>query len=996
VLTYFLTFLTAVALEVSAGYALVAALQAFLRRAKGTAPTLSLIEKLSISLLVTVFWVSLPAFLLRSGVVGISSYLAAVSYVITGLGAVGFLFIGRDAFLTFRRGRPSPSALSSGILFAFLCVVILYLFSVQSVDTNYDFYYANYKVIGWALHDGSMSNPLLQLAYDERGYPAYFMYFALDGVLGSGSTLFTLSPVAIISLTLVLYLAAKRAFNEEMGFASSLFVLASPLTLLYAMRGLDIDLTTYYSVLASVYAAMRAMDQGESNASTWALFAGLGAAVALFSDYKGFVVLLLVPSLIVLRSDSKLVKAGWWSLLFSALGYFLLSPLRTFGDASSSGSLYLLLPLLFFAALSYVFSAMAVGGLPVSRLLTLRVALPFLVPLFVAIVWQAQFGYVHYMLFAPPPSQPQLYSPQAYVQGFYTGLPALLLSFFGPITYPFFGVSLATFGLAFAVALAARGSRTSTAMLICALVLVSSVYVFARGIVSVDNWRYFYLLVPFHAVLISYALCELVGRKLLLYAASIVAPFYLLSLFVPGAALTLDGLTPWFGNPALGIYSWVQPAFIPWLAPSLFFAIIYALTKSSWSPVRRLKASLTDRLISVGRRRATAAGAALIIAMTVVLIIPFAGVLSATAFADIEQVRTWKGDNPQWNAGLRPVFDWLSAHRATLGDAAFVGAFTDGIEYYARIPSLDLSKPAQAAPLRPYMQDAEGLRSFLLSHGFDYALLPLQDNSDRSIYERTLSIVNGSNALSSLLLNATVMMLWRGWALYELTQPPALQPDTAGSYFDGKRTISMNEGLSFVFDESSDAPISILQSWNPGGLISVGPLTVTTSGVAHTFASPSLAEPPSSPWLYYGYPLRGALLAHQPDADNVTYISHFPGIDVRLSSLVEYSHGYVEIRITIDRSTASPLQSISLSISGLVSENYTVMNPSGSSTWSPSASRAVIGGPWAILEWSDSSAHRWRMAVRGILSVTLADGRAQVSFDPTPTAEPYVALSLLK
>ncbi len=77
-------------------------------------------------------------------------------------------------------------------------MVISYFFVTQSVDTNYDFYYANYKAIGWALHDGNMANPLLQPLYDQRGFPAYWSYVALDGVLGQGASLFSVMLAALL------------------------------------------------------------------------------------------------------------------------------------------------------------------------------------------------------------------------------------------------------------------------------------------------------------------------------------------------------------------------------------------------------------------------------------------------------------------------------------------------------------------------------------------------------------------------------------------------------------------------------------------------------------------------------------------------------------------------------------------------------------------------------------------------------------------------------
>lgn len=742
------------------GYTLMTAASR-LARALGAFVNPSPLHKLASGLVAAVFLVCVSSFPLRVGLGSVGLYLDTLGPLLALLGIIGAALLVNDLRRSGALRKVTPEGVVYGAVLVSLLVVISYLFVTQSVDTNYDFYYANYKAIGWALHDGNMANPLLQPLYDQRGFPAYWSYVALDGVLGQGSCLFSVMLAALLTLCLTVYAFAKEHFGREAGMAASLVVLASPLTFLYSYRGLDMDLMTYSAVFLAFYATLKALRRDEGSVG-WGLLAGVSSGVALMADPKGFIVLLMVPAAAVIASKSRILKALWAVAAYCGLSYVLAGPMSS---AGLSGWAYaaVLLPLAVPFVVLYGVMTSADGHGAFSAVNS-RGILAFALGVSPALVWHSFFGYIQLWLRPIPSSVPSAPVTVSYSLQYLVNAPNMLYAFVGLFSYPFYGAPLVLLGLAVTICAFLRDREEHLAQLLSfAIIAVLSVYVFAYASIDVDNWRYFYLLVPFGTVLIAGALARIGGTKRLVPLSAAFTAGYVFTL-LPGA-LAFNGSSLWFSNAIPGMGAWLDLAWLPWAAGAALMALAYLILMSSETHAARLRGYLSH----ASRRRHLLAGlaaGALALVLAAAVVAPFAPFMQRTAFADISEVRD---TGPTWNAGLRAPFEYLAQERASFGGSAFLTYAAYGIEYYAGIPSLDMNQSAQVAPLQPYLNDTSALRAFLLDHGMRYALFPLQTNNASDIGPSAYEMMSRT-ALGGLIGDAKILKSWDGWALYDLAQ----------------------------------------------------------------------------------------------------------------------------------------------------------------------------------------------------------------------------------
>ena len=679
-----------------AGYFMLTVAQPIARRA-GLTLAASPCHRLSASLISVVFLVCVCSFPLRVGFGSASSFVGVLGPLISLMAAAGSVLF----FLDLKRGTVAASLRPEEAVYAAVLVsllfVISYFYVSQSVDTNYDFYYANYKAIGWALHDGNMANPLLQQWYDLRGFPAYWSYVALGGVVGDAASVFSVPLAALLSTCMAVYAIAKDFFGRKAGLASALIILASPLTFLYSYRGLDMDLLVYAAVLVAFYASLKSL-KGRAGSATWGLLSGVAAGVAMMADPKGFIVLLILPVSLALS----------WAM-------------RQGGPRPRAALLWFL------------------GASP-------------------ALAWTALFGYLQvylhpvHALVQLPPTGPG-WAPSNLVNVFYamTGL----------LSYPFYAFPLALLAfLAAATVLVALREPHIAQLLAFALVVIASVFAFAGGGIGVDNWRYFYLTVPVLAILMALALERIAGGEWLVPASAVFSAAYVSTLI--GTAIGFNASSFWFANTVRGMSAWVDPAIVPWSVSSALMAVAYLVLKSSRGEAVRLR---IRALAPTGGGRNLAWGVLGLVLISLV-VAPFLPTIQGTALADISQVRD---TGPTWNLGLRAPFGYIATSHSMFQGSAFITFEAYGIEYYAGVPSLDLSQPAQAAPLLPYINDSAALRSFLLSHGIRFALFPKVSNTANEVGPDFLSL-EVSTRVGALVGNATILKVWDGWALYTLAQ----------------------------------------------------------------------------------------------------------------------------------------------------------------------------------------------------------------------------------
>jgi hypothetical protein len=807
---FFLETCVAVTMLLAAGYSLSSAIALVVKRITRKGIALSVAERLSAGYLLVVFLVSLPVFFFRAGVSGLSAFPSALSYVLTALGAAGGIIFLRDAR---RRISSGPVKLSDAMLLTFgvaLFLFISYLFAVQSVDTNYDFYFRNFKVILWPLHDGSYSNPLLQYTYDLTAFPAYWLYVSLDAALGAGVTMFSLSLTGLASLSLVVYHLARETLTEEVARAGAILVLVSPLSLLYSFRSLDFDFTTYYLILASfcfLYLALRR--EGRPERPFWLLMAGLGASGAMLSDPKGFAVAFLLPSLLAYYSKSKVLKLVWAAAFFGILGYSILGPAASYVVSGIGYALALLLPIALLASILYFLTAsksppsirfvLTPVGTPPSGAQPHLFGLPrrdyLLVGLAVApgLLWHAFFGYFRLFLMGVNPrslftgglSLPAIRSYQlqalgsasrllpgalsalttlqvpsgvvTYVGRVVQDLPNSIFSFLGLFTFPYLAAPVCALGVVGLLYAFVRRKEEVTPLLIYALAVIATVLVFSQGSVASDNWRYGYLLLPFTAIAAAYGLSLVVDRRVLVPVAVLFSSFYLFTL--PLTAVEFNGATLWFSNAVRGVSAYADYS-LWWVAGAWILVGLCYFFRSRYS---------SSLLASTRGPRLRRVSMAVVLLLSIALVAqPFAPLISSTALQDISAVRQDKGYG--WNGGPQAPFEYISQNRAEFGGSAFLTLFANGIEYYAGVPSIDLSQRYEYISLEPYFGDAASLRSFLLSHGISYALFPSTSNpfagfgTAAASWERT-------TAVGALLNESTLMENWGTWELYNLTTP---------------------------------------------------------------------------------------------------------------------------------------------------------------------------------------------------------------------------------
>ena len=753
-----MTWLSASAYVLS-GYTLVTAASR-IARAAGSRASPTPLHKLASGLVAAVFLVCVSSFPLRVGLGSVDLYLHTLGPALVLLAVIGGALLVNDLKRSGAQRSIKPEVGVYAAVLVSLLIVISYLFVAQSVDTNYDFYYANYKAIGWALHDGNMANPLLQPLYDLRAFPAYWSYIALDGVLGEGSSLFSVSIAALVTLCLVVYALVKEYVGREAGLASSLLVLASPLTLLYSYRGLDMDLLTYSAVFLAFYATLRALRRGEGS-RVWALLAGVSAGVAIMTDPKGFMVLLLVPTAVIASTRSRAAKAVWSIALYGALSYVIIKPMASAG-LPALDYLPMLTILAIPALLLYLAMSLAGGEATGGAGLKLRSFLMFGLGVIPAVLWTSFFGYLQ--LYLNPVSGASSPVGISYALQHIGNAPNMLYSFTGLFSYPYFGVPLSLLGLAIAAySLSKRQERYLAQLFAFSIIVVLSVYYFAQGSIAVDNWRYFYLLVPFNAILIAGALARIGGTRRLLPLSAAFTAAYVFTL-LPGA-LALSGNSLWFSNAVRGMGAWLDPAFAPWVAGAVLMGLAYLVLTSHERHAVRIRETLSSAFRHRDFFVGLAAGTiAVVLAASVVA--PFAPMIQTTAFADISVV---KDTGPAWNAGLRAPFDYLAQERASFDGSALLTYAAYGIEYYAGIPSLDMNQSAQVEPLLPYLNDTSALRQFLLDHGIRYALFPLLTNTESGIGPAAYGLMSRT-ALGGLIGGAAIVKTWDGWALYDLSQ----------------------------------------------------------------------------------------------------------------------------------------------------------------------------------------------------------------------------------
>jgi hypothetical protein len=768
---YYLYTLLAGLILVAAGYSLSSLAVTLVGRLLGVRLALSVWEKLSFSYLLVVVLVSLPSYLFRAGLGGVALLPTVLSFLLVILGGVGGVLLFMDARKGFSVRSPRPG----GLLFIAFSIsafaVLSYLFSLQSADTNYDFYYANFKVVGWALHDGNLSNPLLQYAYDLRGFPAYWLYLSLDGLLGQGVTMFSLSLVGLASLSLVIYRFAKESLGSEVAKGAVIMILASPLTLLYSYRTLDLDLTVYYAVFASfafLYLGMK--ETGTPRGRFFFLLAGLAASASLFCDPKGFISLLVIPAALVFFSRSRSLKAAWSVAFFGALAYVVMGPLFAHGSALPSYVLILLSSVALLAVLQYYVvrtsTANADAGEPAHGVRA-RDCLVLLVGAAPGMTWQVLFGYPQLgsagtalaalpQAVSSPFSTSGPFAAQTYVQTLAGNLPNLVASFSGVFTFPFLLAPLAVFGVAAFIFWAARQGGPARLLLLYAVLVACSVFAFAQGNAGSDNWRYFYLFVPFSAISISWGIRILIGERHVATASALVASLFFFTL--PSTAVRLVGVTVWFSDGVNLLKSWAFPT-VWWVGGALLLATLLALGR------RRVPASVTSETAPLRRSKFLLVSSVIICLLLVS--VPFASTVLSTWLQDATAVKQDKGFG--WDGGLQAPFEYISQNREDFGGRAFLSLYAYGIEYYAGVPSLDLSQRYQVVALVPYLNDSTALRSFLLDQGIAFLLMPTSTNSIRS-YVSAAGAWENETAVGGLISGSSVVKSWGDWVLYNLTR----------------------------------------------------------------------------------------------------------------------------------------------------------------------------------------------------------------------------------
>ena len=119
-----------------------------------------------------------------------------------------------------------------------------------------------------------------------------------------------------------------------------------------------------------------------------------------------------------------------------------------------------------------------------------------------ALIWHSLFGYLQLWLNPLPSLVPRCPVTTSYAFQYLSNAPNMLYSFVGLFSYPLYGIPLVLLGLAVAIRAFLRDGEEHLAQVFAfSIIVVISVYVFAAGDIGVDNWRYFYLLVPFGALL---------------------------------------------------------------------------------------------------------------------------------------------------------------------------------------------------------------------------------------------------------------------------------------------------------------------------------------------------------------------------------------------------------------------------------------------------------------------------------------------------------------
>jgi hypothetical protein len=784
----------------------------------------NLIEKLGFGYACIVYFISVSLLPFRYGFYGLNITLSILGKIIIPLSLCEvYLLIKRFKHLK----RPCNIDLIHIVCISFLVIVFGYIYSIQSINTQCDVLVFDIKQIAWGIHEDTLSDPKLSMFYALQDH-AEWLIPVIDNIFNMKDSYFALPILGILSFATLTYSFTKRTFGREIALSSFILFFASPLLLKYSSHSLYRDLEVYLFIFACFYATWRiSISKDRTDQYLWSILLGITLASALFSEKKSLLLFLLIFSIMVYFSNRSWLKILW--VLLSGVGVLYWVWIRNLADIGELRIAYLDVPLLVTA--SYMICLLMIYCVTMRRSVSVSIletskfhysikhCILIFMSAFPALFWMCTRGYLYFSIgrwsllerfgWALPPLPGDIYKLLGWQQqpplvGIYysyrENLVNVLYLFIGAYTYPLLIMPVSLIGTFILIhEFLFKRDNNLGVILIYYLVLTFSWVIFMNASVNGDNWRFVIFTVPFFSIAASRTLSFRLHGKSLLYFALLLTAMNICLTMAPyfGLLVTRGNyrqIIDWLND--YRIYTWIRSDVIvlELLMVLLMLSLMYVFEFQV-----RIRLKVKFIIHSQEITGDTIKKILFVLLFMFIITAPFMNTISSTIFEDIYNVKKptyYSG----WNLGLKDPYDYILSRRSEF-NGTFLTLYTNGIEYYANVISIDIQRPELILDFWRYLNDTSMTYEYLVKNNIRYVLIPLPSNVWIGSYSIRLL---ERTCLRKILANSTIIKLWPssggegGWILFDVfsqAEEPVLGGCVLYYSFDEERG-------SFVHDSS--------------------------------------------------------------------------------------------------------------------------------------------------------------------------------------------------
>lgn len=808
----------------------------------GEKTNLDLAEKMGFSYVVLIFMVLLPISWFRFISNGLNLCVAIMGRLLVPLGIGGlYITIKKGYVQSLYKSIKNGYHILTPIAGIYLIYFLIYI--VQSIDCQWDVFTIDEKSILWGLFTDSLSTGLTQYLYlGKGGNPYVWIRPIINAVLNIEIDLSFVTPVVVLFFYgMLIYSYGKRFYNKRTGMLALIFMLSTPLLIIYSSRSLQNDLDTTYFLLATTYAILRKNTSYSAvDKSLWAFFSGMAISSSLLTGTKGLLAVPLTISLEIFFLKKKIIRLSWPLLFSSIFCFYFLYP---FWRAPQ----LLTLKTLMFPTL--LFTILCIGMLALYRvgpktpkgsqgsIFSSRGNLSqnirskvshftlYLLGLMPVGVWLysnfSDTGIIHQMFLFPNKATTIFSNVQIGLNellgrsnGLSVGTISLLrklsiIKNIDNILYLLYGVfwfpsPILIFYLAGLIrSIYAFFKKQESDPLFIWLIIFLYGWVL-KAYAEVQNgtfWRHFLLLTPFASMVAAKGAYFILKRRKGKNSTYILIVIVLFSILYTRSLFKVSGLQlVAFADPSR-LSAWKSPSIVAWsigLIPVLLYITIRKKITINVRWRKKISMKFANKLSNMR----------IILPLLMIAIILQVYLNPAILpFMDIEKVKDVRGRN--WNARLQDPFDYISTHRHEFDSTVFLTLHGRGIEHYTNIPSIELTWPSFAILLWDKLNDSFEIHIFLERYNVKYMLIPTPINEPYG--EEGSSFVN-KTSFGEILARSSIVKAWDWWVLYNLTShlPDVLPEEAMGTHLPSNtREINIPDEVYLVLNESWGSWIEI-------------------------------------------------------------------------------------------------------------------------------------------------------------------------------------------